>query len=1116
MRARLAVALLLASTGSLAAAPMVTAAPLPGTTCTLFPADSVFNADISSLPVNAQSATWTGNMTQHANIHPDLGTLAQLYGIPTNVAPPPTSGVAPAFLYNSESDHPAEGYPIDQNTLIEGGPGAPATSDRHALVVNRSTCKLYEIYNLQNFTNGQQPQAGSGAVWDLGSDAMRPDGWTSADAAGLPITPLLLRPDEILAGSITHAIRFTTHCTHGYIWPGSHDAGLCDASFPPMGARFRLRASFDISGYSPDTQVVLRAFQHHGLILADNGSDWYVQGTSDDWWGTAAGSTVVNELKTIPAAQFDAVDESSLQAAAGSYRAAGSAHALPQDRLNFGLANGPADLGWMTSTGVPWRYRYVYLAGGVNTPNPWQNWNSPTGAYATNYMNASAADGYIPVFTYYELLQSNPSTGANESDRDFSNLNNPTTMAAYYANFKLLMQTVGAYAKPVVVHVEPDLWGYLQQRAAGGVASTLSASVGSSGFADVAGIPDTAQGFAQALLRLRDLYGSNAIMAIHASGWASGIDIDSTTDPTVNAGAVADSTAAFLNSAGLSGNPFGSTWDLVFNDLDDHDAGWWERQGANNAGFTHWWDPTNTTFPNFARYLAWVTELRTKTGVPQVAWQVPVGNQYFLTMNNTCGHYQDNVAQYFTSHPDALFGAGIIAVLFGAGNACQTTYTDAQGDGITNNGGATTTDTAGRCNACNTHTSSVSDDDGGFLRMAVGQYYGVAGCTGTPLFTSYFSWFDKATAGMVGDNIHLLNTGGSTSAGCVRLGAQTVAFSLAPGQETYVSFPHGTIGGPVTVSVTSGPAVLASQRVQYFQSFNEVWAMSPSQAATTSYLSWFDKATAGMVADNIHVLNPGATGASVAVSLPGASPIAFALAAGAETYVSFPRGTIGGPVKVTSDQPVLASQRVQYYQTFNEVVARSAAQATTTSYFNWFDKATPGMVGDNIHLLNTGSGSANINVSLPGASSIVFTLPSGAETYVSFTRGHIGGPVTVSSDQPVLASQRVQYYQSFNETPSESAAQAQTTSHIMWFDKATPGMVGDNVHVLNTSGTSTNVTVSLPGASPVVFTLGAGQETYVSFPSGNIGGPVTITSSQPVLAAQRVQYFQTFNEVPAA
>jgi hypothetical protein len=319
--ARLGVALILAACLPVLTASPAAASPLPGTSCSLFPTDSIFNTDISGLPVHPQSATWKGNMTQHTNLHPDFGTVAQQYGIPFNVAPPPSAGLAPAFLYDGESDHPAEGYPINQGTLTEGGPAAPGGSDRHALVVNKNTCKLYELFNLQNFVDGQRPSAGSGAVWDLRSNAMRPDGWTSADAAGLPILPLLLRPDEIQAGSINHAIRFTTHCTHGHIWPGSHDAGLCASGFPPMGARLRLRSSFDISGFSPPTQVVLRAFQHYGLVLADNGADWYFQGTTDDWWGSSPGDRLVTELKGIPAAQFDAVDESGLRFQAGSYQA---------------------------------------------------------------------------------------------------------------------------------------------------------------------------------------------------------------------------------------------------------------------------------------------------------------------------------------------------------------------------------------------------------------------------------------------------------------------------------------------------------------------------------------------------------------------------------------------------------------------------------------------------------------------------------------------------------------------------------------------------------------------------------------------------------------------------
>src|SRR5438067_2508511 len=218
-----------------------------------------------------------------------------------------------------------------------------------------------------------------------------------------------------------------------------------------------------------------------------------------------------------------------------------------------------------------------------------------------------------------------------------------------------------------------------------------------------------------------DLVAPKAVLAIHASPWGSEVDIASDRRSGVSATGEADVTAAFLNSAGVASNPNGSTWDLVFNDMDDHDAGWWEQQGADNSSFTHWWDPSNATYPNFTRYLAWVGELHAKTGRPQVVWQVPVGNQYFLTMNNTCGHYQDNVGSYFISHPSSLYSAGLIAVLFGSGNSCQSTNTDGRTDGVTNNNGAATTDVAGYCSACNTHAATSSDDDGGYLRTFVGQ-----------------------------------------------------------------------------------------------------------------------------------------------------------------------------------------------------------------------------------------------------------------------------------------------------------------------------------------------------------------------------------------------------------
>lgn len=398
--------------------------------------------------------------------------------------------------------------------------------------------------------------------------------------------------------------------------------------------------------------------------------------------------------------------------------------ALPGDRLHFGLSN--FDASWMTGSGVPWRYRYQYLAGGVY--NSWQNWN--TGGMFPVYYIQATPKGAIPVFSYYMLLQSH--RASDEATDDYNNLNNPSLMAAYYADFTVLMQRIDSTGRPAVVHVEPDLWGYLQQRSdnfnGDGSADQISAAVASSGVADVAAYPNTAQGFGEALLHLRDLYAPNTVvMAVHASMWSSRIDVGSTIG-TVDAPGEATKTARFLNSTG--------SWNAIFNDIDDHDAGWWEQQGADNQWFTHWWNPNLTdaraAYPNFPRYLSWVATLWSQTGKPQVAWQVPEGNQYFLTMNNTCGHYQDDVAQYFLAHPHELYSAGLIAVLFGAGNSCQTTNEDSNpSDGITNNNGQPTADaaTSGWCNACNTNVSQYPDNDGGYLRIFVGSYYASAWIT---------------------------------------------------------------------------------------------------------------------------------------------------------------------------------------------------------------------------------------------------------------------------------------------------------------------------------------------------------------------------------------------------
>lgn len=276
--------------------------------CSVFPANNYWNADIGDLPQHASSDAWLRHMSPRSKLHPDFGRAygeqAVPYGIPVTVVGGAHRRVPVTFTYRHESDQVR--YPLGSDTKIEGGPRSDG--DRHAIVVDKSRCRLYETWNTSK-RDGRW-HAGSGAVWNLGSNALRHDGWTSADAAGLPILPGLLRWNEVRRGNVDHAIRFTTDITdRRYVWPARHQAGsVSNHRYPPMGARFRLKASFDISQYGTRTRVVLRALQHYGLVLADNGSPWYFQGEASKKWP----STLIAQLKEVPAKAFVAVDTSSL------------------------------------------------------------------------------------------------------------------------------------------------------------------------------------------------------------------------------------------------------------------------------------------------------------------------------------------------------------------------------------------------------------------------------------------------------------------------------------------------------------------------------------------------------------------------------------------------------------------------------------------------------------------------------------------------------------------------------------------------------------------------------------------------------------------------------------
>jgi len=262
---------------------------------------------IDTLPLDPRSADYVASIGLETGLHPDFG--AGLWnggpiGIPYTTVPGTQPLVTVTFDYEDESD-PGP-YPIPPDAPIEGGP--QSDGDRHVLVVDVDACRLYEMWYAWPQPDGSW-HAGSGAVFDLNSHALRPDTWTSADAAGLPILPGLVRYDEVASGEIRHALRFTAaHTRAAHIWPARHHASsLTDPSIPPMGQRFRLRADFDISGYSPEVQVVLRALKRYGMFLADNGSNWYVSGVPDERWDN---DTWVSELATVLGANFEAVDES--------------------------------------------------------------------------------------------------------------------------------------------------------------------------------------------------------------------------------------------------------------------------------------------------------------------------------------------------------------------------------------------------------------------------------------------------------------------------------------------------------------------------------------------------------------------------------------------------------------------------------------------------------------------------------------------------------------------------------------------------------------------------------------------------------------------------------------
>ena len=411
-------------------------------------------------------------------------------------------------------------------------------------------------------------------------------------------------------------------------------------------------------------------------------------------------------LGMLPALVGLAVGGPAAVRAAGSLPTAPAA--WPFSTLQIGVADAPGGAPAIAATGM--RMRYQYLAGGVNTGGGWATWNT-NGAFVTYYVQDSVAAGVVPVFPYYMLLQSNPSTGSDEAARDLSNLKNVSTMTSYWADVALFLHRAAGAASghPVVLHVEPDLWGYIEQAAAHNAGADVPAAVASTGNADLAGLPNTAAGFARAFVTLRDKYAPNVLLAYHLSDWGTMFDLHASQTTDAQTDALAAKAGAFYNS-------LGAAFDLSFNDLSDRDSGFY--QYVYGDGGASWWNASD--FPRYARFIAGFTAA---TGKRVIVWQIPMGNTLMRATNDTSGHYADNRPEYFLAdiadgHLALWRDAGVIGLLFGGGAGGTTCACDAMGDGVTNPAAKGT----------HTRSSLSADDDGGYLHDRVAAYY-----AGTPI-----------------------------------------------------------------------------------------------------------------------------------------------------------------------------------------------------------------------------------------------------------------------------------------------------------------------------------------------------------------------------------------------
>ena len=457
-------------------------------------------------------------------------------------------------------------------------------------------------------------------------------------------------------------------------WPRFNRVAVQPASYvgPGQVAWFQFTV---IAPSIPGTyRLSIRPLIEGAQWMEDYGVFWYV---------TVAGVVPVGSLPPLPAR-------------------------WPSRSLEIGMADGERGAAALRAS-APFGFRYQYLTGGVNTGRNWQTWANGNGSFPTQYIQESARNGLTTVFTYYTLRNSVPGNALGEADGDLANLRNASTMASYYADLKLVFQRAGAENVTVIVHVEPDLWGYMQSRH-GDDASAVPVMVDGSGVADLAGLPDNASGFARAIVRLRDTYAPNVLLAYSLSYWGTRIDPLYSKPSDAQIDALAGRSATFYASLNAS-------FDLAFAEFSDRDAAL--KTSQNGDGGASWWYPAD-----FARNVRYLGRFSALTQKRIVMWQIPLGNTRMRAMNNTWDHYQDDKVEWLFDEPgranlSAYARAGVIAFLFGRGGDGGTCACDAAGDGVTNPPPIGT----------NTRVSLNADDDGGYFRERAAAYYATGAMT---------------------------------------------------------------------------------------------------------------------------------------------------------------------------------------------------------------------------------------------------------------------------------------------------------------------------------------------------------------------------------------------------